>query len=470
MVGQMTKEKIPRNVIASIFATGILSFSGVIIETSMNIAFPTLMKEFNLTTSTVQWLTSIYLLTISIIVPLSANLKANFKIKHLFITANLFYLGGLIIGACAPNFEVLLLGRVVEGLGTGIALPLMFNIIMEQVPRSRIGMMMGVGNMITGIAPALGPTFGGMIVTHLGWRWIFYVMIPFILLSLILGVSGIKQKSSLRKIKFDYLSIVLIAIFFVGMILGFSNLSTGDYWRIDCFGAILISFIALGLLIYRSSKINDPVLDLRLFKNKFFTAHALAFFLIQIISLGNAFLLPNYIQLVNRNSALIAGLVVLPAGFAGAILAPIGGNLLDKYGARKPILIGSCFMLLELVVFTLFTQHLSNFCILVIYMAYMGGMGMVMGCVMTTALNYLEKDTVTQGNAILNTLQEFAGAVGTATTAAFVAFAQREAGAKSVKATIYGTHMAYIFLLVLVIIVITLFLKFTQRTKKTKAK
>ena len=264
MVGQMTKEKIPGNVIASIFATGILSFSGVIIETSMNIAFPTLMKEFNLTTSMVQWLTSIYLLTISIIVPLSANLKANFKIKHLFITANLFYLGGLIIGACAPNFEVLLLGRVVEGLGTGIALPLMFNIIMEQVPKSRIGMMMGVGNMITGIAPALGPTFGGMVVTHLGWRWIFYVMIPFILLSLILGVSGIKQKSSLRKIKFDYLSIVLIAIFFVGMILGFSNLSTGDYWRIDCFGAILISLIALGLLIYRSSKINDPVLDLSL--------------------------------------------------------------------------------------------------------------------------------------------------------------------------------------------------------------
>lgn len=470
MVGQMTKEKMPRNVIASIFATGILSFSGVIIETSMNIAFPTLMKEFNLTTSTVQWLTSIYLLTISIIVPLSANLKANFKIKHLFITANLFYLGGLIIGACAPNFEVLLLGRVVEGLGTGIALPLMFNIIMEQVPKSRIGMMMGVGNMITGIAPALGPTFGGMVVTHLGWRWIFYVMIPFILLSLILGVSGIKQKSSLRKIKFDYLSIVLIAIFFVGMILGFSNLSTGDYWRIDCFGAILISFIALGLLIYRSNKINDPVLDLKLFKNKFFAAHALAFFLIQIISLGNAFLLPNYIQLVNRNSALIAGLVVLPAGFAGAILAPIGGNLLDKYGARKPILIGSCFMLLELVVFTLFTQYLSNFCILIIYMAYMGGMGMVMGCVMTTALNYLEKDTVTQGNAILNTLQEFAGAVGTATTAAFVAFAQREAGSKSVKATIYGTHMAYIFLLVLVIIVITLFLKFTQTIKKTKAK
>lgn len=461
----MVKEKIPKHVLAAIFATGILSFSGVIIETSMNIAFPTLMKEFNLTTNTVQWLTSIYLLTISIIVPLSANLKTRFKTKSLFIIANLLYLSGLIIGACAPNFEFLLLGRIVEGLGTGIALPLMFNIIMEQVPKSRVGVMMGVGNMITGIAPALGPTFGGLVVTHLGWRWIFYIMIPFILISLVLGIVGIKQKSELREVKFDLLSIVLIAVFFIGMILGFSNLSTGNYLALDCLGTILIALISLGLLIYRSRKINDPILDLSLFKNKFFAAHAVGFFLIQIISLGNAFLLPNYIQLVNGNSALIAGLVVLPAGFAGAFLAPFGGSLLDRYGARRPILIGSSFMLLELLIFTIFTSRLSNLLILFVYIFYMGGMGMMMGCVMTDALDNLEKSEVTQGNAILNTLQEFAGAVGTSTTAAFVAFAQRNAGSKGAIPTAHGTHLAYIFLLVLVLIIIAIFLKFTQANK-----
>ena len=462
----MTKEKIPKHVLAAIFATGILSFSGVIIETSMNIAFPTLMKEFNLATNTVQWLTSIYLLTISIIVPLSANLKAHFKTKKLFITANLLYLSGLIIGACAPNFEFLLLGRIVEGLGTGIALPLMFNIIMEQVPKSRVGVMMGIGNMITGIAPALGPTFGGLVVTHLGWRWIFYIMIPFILISLVLGIGGIRQKSQLREVKFDLLSMLLIAIFFIGMILGFSNLSTGNYFTFNCLGAILIALVSLGLLVYRSHRINDPVLDLNLFKNKFFFSFAIGFFLIQIISLGNAFLLPNYIQLVNGDSALIAGLVVLPAGFAGAFLAPFGGSLLDRYGARKPILIGSSFMLLELLIFTIFTSNLSNLLILFIYIFYMGGMGMMMGCVMTDALDHLEKSEVTQGNAILNTLQEFAGAVGTSTTAAFVAFAQRKTGSKGAIPTAHGTHLAYIFLLVLVLIIIAIFMKYTQVRNK----
>ncbi|MDK6500495.1 MFS transporter [Lactobacillus gasseri] len=397
---------------------------------------------------------------------LSANLKAHFKTKKLFITANLLYLSGLIIGACAPNFEFLLLGRIVEGLGTGIALPLMFNIIMEQVPKSRVGVMRGIGNMITGIAPALGPTFGGLVVTHLGWRWIFYIMIPFILISLVLGIGGIRQKSQLREVKFDLLSMLLIAIFFIGMILGFSNLSTGNYFAFNCLGAILIALVSLGLLVYRSNRINDPVLDLNLFKNKFFAAHAIGFFLIQIISLGNAFLLPNYIQLVNGDSALIAGLVVLPAGFAGAFLAPFGGSLLDRYGARKPILIGSSFMLLELLIFTIFTSNLSNLLILFIYIFYMGGMGMMMGCVMTDALDHLEKSEVTQGNAILNTLQEFAGAVGTSTTAAFVAFAQRKAGSKGAIPTAHGTHLAYIFLLVLVLIIIAIFMKYTQVRNK----
>lgn len=119
-------------------------------------------------------------------------------------------------------------------------------------------------------------------------------------------------------------------------------------------------------------------------------------------------------------------------------------------------------MLLELLIFTIFTNHLNN---LLILFVYMGGMGMMMGCVMTDALDHLEKSKVTQGNAILNTLQEFAGAVGTSTTAAFVAFAQRNAGSKGAILTAHGTHLAYVFLLVLVLIIIAIFLKFTQANK-----
>lgn len=193
-------QKIDRHVIAAVLATGLMSFCGVIVETSMNITFPTLMTDFKVDTGTVQWMTSIYLLLVPVIVPLSAFFKATIKTKILFLTAISLFIGGIVIDALAGNFFWLLVGRAIQGIGTGISLPLMFNIILEQVPQSKIGMMMGLGNLITGIAPALGPTFGGIVVDQLGWRWVFYLLLPLLLISLGLGVWGIRQGSALNRI------------------------------------------------------------------------------------------------------------------------------------------------------------------------------------------------------------------------------------------------------------------------------
>ena len=167
---QANPNQIPPKVFGAIIATGLMSFCGVIIETSMNITFPTLMREFSITTSTVQWMTTIYLLIVAVIIPLSAILKESFTLKKLFGTAITLFICGVIVDMLAPRFGFLLLGRALQGCGTGIALPLMFNIILEQVPPAKTGVMMGFGNLSTGIAPALGPTFGGIVVNSLGWR------------------------------------------------------------------------------------------------------------------------------------------------------------------------------------------------------------------------------------------------------------------------------------------------------------
>lgn len=137
-------EKISSKVVAAIVATGLMSFCEVIVETAMNVTFPILMREFSITTNQVQWMTSIYLLLVAIIVPLSAILKSSYRTKTLFTVASLFFMGGIIIDALAPSFWLFLVGRAIQGIGTGIALPLMFNIIMEQVSTSRIGFMMGI--------------------------------------------------------------------------------------------------------------------------------------------------------------------------------------------------------------------------------------------------------------------------------------------------------------------------------------
>ncbi|WP_201331345.1 MFS transporter, partial [Lactobacillus nasalidis] len=338
-------EKISKKVYAAILATGLMSFSGVLVETAMNVAFPTLMKQFGLATNTVQWMTSIYLLVISVIVPLSAVLKSSFKTKQLFVTANLLFFTGLLLDGLAPNFAILLLGRGIQGLGTGIALPLMFNIILEQVPAERIGIMMGFGNLITGVAPALGPTFGGLIINSLGWRYVFFFLMPLIILSLILGLYGIQQKSKIVKIKPDFLSIIFIAVLFGGVIYGFSNLSSSKLQ--SNLLPIFIGLCALGFLLGRSKKLDQPILHFEILKNKSFSVHLLGFLLMQLCSLGNAFLLPNYVQLVNGGTATLAGLVTMPAGIIGAAMSVVGGRLYDAKGARLPMITGVSLMAVE---------------------------------------------------------------------------------------------------------------------------
>lgn len=455
-----SSDKIPAKVFAAIVATGLMSFCGVIVETSMNIAFPTLMREFGVPTNVISWMTSIYLLAISIIVPISAILKSSYKTKNLFLTANVLFLLGLIVDAIAPSFVFLLLGRVIQGIATGIALPLMFNIILEQVPKSKIGTMMGVGNLITGAAPALGPTFGGIIINNLGWRWVFYLLIPFIIISLLLGLWGIQQKSELVKQKIDVPSFLLIAIFFSGAIYGFSNLSSGNILEIVL--PLIFVVIAAILLVRRTKSLEHPLLKLDLLKNKYFAATVLGFFLIQMISLGNAFLLPNYIQLTNNSTAMTAGLLVLPAGAVGAIMGPIGGNLLDKHGARNVTLAGFYLMISELAIFAIFSRNMSNIFIMLVYILYMGGMGMILGNVMTYALSRIDKKWVTQGNAILSTVQQFAGAVGTSVTSAIVAVSQNAFHSKAGMPTAIGTQHAFIFLLIVAIIIWALFFKYVK--------
>ncbi|WP_318531351.1 MFS transporter [Levilactobacillus suantsaii] len=194
-------DRISPRVIGAVLATGLMSLSGVIVETAMNITFPTLMREFDITTGTVQWMTTLYLLIVACIVPISSYLKRRFPMKGLFVTANLLFIAGIIVDACAPSFAFLLTGRAIQAFGTGIALPLMFNIILEQVPLSRLGLMTGVGTLVTAIGPAIGPTYGGILITALNWRYIFWILVPFLVVAFFVGVNTIRQVTPTRTVR-----------------------------------------------------------------------------------------------------------------------------------------------------------------------------------------------------------------------------------------------------------------------------
>ncbi|WEV46927.1 MFS transporter [Bifidobacterium sp. ESL0690] len=443
--------KIPGKVFGAIIAAGLLSLSGVTVETAMNVTFPTLMKEFGINTETVQWVTTANLLTIAIVVPLSAMLKARFRTKSLFIVANLSFLAGLILEIVTPNFPLLVTGRVIQGIGAGIALPLMFNIILETVPPQRIGLMMGFGTLLTAVAPAIGPTFGGIVVSNTSWRVIFACLLPVVLISLGLGIACIEQKSKIRNVNFDILSIALIAITFAGLIFGFSSMTTKPILSIQVGGTIVVGIIALVIFCMRQLKIESPIIDIRTLKNLRFSGFVIAFFLLQAISLALSFVLPNYLQLTDHRSALVAGLTVLPGAALGAVLALLGGRVYDAVGPKPPLILGGLCAVIAMTCFFGFGHHLSSGAAAAIYVLYMFGIGLSSGNIMTTGLSHLNAHEQSMGNAIFNTAQQFAGAVGTSVAAATLAAGQA-ATSNIALGTANGATMAFGVLLVALII------------------
>lgn len=179
----------------SILAAGLLSFSGVVVETAMNVTFPTLMREFSVDTATVQWITTGYLPVLAVMIPTLSYLKHRFPMKKLFLTACLCFIMGTVLAGIGAAFAMVLGGRLLQGLGTGIALPLMFNIVMEQAPLPRIGTMMGAAMLVTALAPAVGPSLGGYIVFAFGWRMIFWALLPVLVFSAVVGSLAIRQSS-----------------------------------------------------------------------------------------------------------------------------------------------------------------------------------------------------------------------------------------------------------------------------------
>ncbi|WP_211089648.1 DHA2 family efflux MFS transporter permease subunit [Levilactobacillus tujiorum] len=444
----MATEKIEPRVVGAVVATGLMSLSGVIIETAMNVTFPTLMKQFGVTTGTVQWMTTLYLLIVACIVPISSYLKRRFKMKQLFVTANLLFIAGVLIDALAPTFSWLLLGRVVQAIGTGIALPLMFNIILEQVPLSRIGMMTGVGTLITAVGPAIGPTYGGILVTNFNWRYIFWILLPFLVISFFVGVKTVRQVTPTVHERFDLLSMLTIVATFAGLICGFSSLGSQPFFSWAVLGAWIVGVLGLIGFIWRSRRVAQPLIKLAAVENGAFAWHLLAFFLIQTTALGLSFILPNYLQLVDHQTAFVAGLVVLPGAVIGAAFSPIGGQILDRFGAHKPILLGLSLMTVSLIVMTVFAHHLAALTVLGLYIIYMVGIGVAFGNVMTAGIKQLSADLKADGNALMNAMQQFAGALGTAIVSMIISTSQASGQGSVMTKTAIGSQWA---LLVLVI-------------------
>ena len=424
------EEKLTMKQLLAILAAGLFSFCGVLIETATNITFPTLMNEFHISTSLVQWMTTGNLLMMGIMIPISSYLKRRFQTKKLFLIAGFLFSIGLIVDVFAQQFTLLLIGRFIQGAGVGIALPMMYNIILEESPERLLGLMMGCGSFVTAAAPAIGPTFGGIMTQYFTWRYIFICVLPVIVLA----------------------SFIAVALAFVSLIMGFSNLNQIVDDLVFVLGCFIIGIISLYYFTKRQLHIKNSLIRIEIFNHKGFTFHTLAIMFLQMTTLGYGLLLPTFVQIVLKQSATDAGVVLLPGAIVGAVFAPIGGLILDRLGAKKPIVLGLCCSFIATFCFLFFFKNLTYQLCMMLYFIYSLGIGLIVGNTMTCAMSYLPINLQADGNAVLQTLMQLSGGIGTSITAAILAFVQQ--GINLYDGTNRGALFVLIFLMFNINIVI----------------
>ena len=433
--------------VMSIVATGIMSFSGVCVETAMNVTFPTLMREFSVDTATVQWMTTAYLLVLAAVVPVSGYLNRRFRTRRIFCFAMAFYIAGIVCGMTAQVFGALLLGRVLEGIGTGVALPLMFNIITEQAPLENLGFMMGVGSLVTAVAPAVGPSVGGWLAETFGWRAIFAALLPLLVVAFALGMGSIRQSHEVAREPLDVCGWASLAASFACLVFAIDE-GANVGWTSPVILALFVAFLVLiGLFVVRERSCGHPLIHLAIFRERGYVLGLGVIVCMQFAIMGLSFLLPNAAQLVLGKNQFEAGTTLLWGCILGAALAPVSGRILDQLGARLPVVGGEACALVAVTLMCVLARDFSVGLMAGIYVVFALGQGLMYGTNMTCALGFLPTGVKADGNAMFTTLQQLSGAVGTSVTAAVVNAAQAGAAADGMAAaTLAGTQAALVVL------------------------
>lgn len=390
------------------------TFCTVLNQTLLATAFPTLMKEFDISASTVQWLTTGFLLVNGIMIPVSAWLINSFSSKKLYISAMTTFLIGTIICFLAQNFSVLLIGRLIQAIGVGLSMPLLQNIMLTIFPPEKRGSAMGMAGIVIGLAPALGPTLSGWIIDHYSWRDLFGMVIPIVILVLVLALFFMKSVIELTHPKIDTISAILSTIGFGSLLYGFSSVGDKGWLSKEVLGFLIIGIIFIFLFSKRQLKIEHPFLELRVFKSKIFTIAAVLAGVTNMAMIGAEMVLPLYIQNIRGESAFHSGLMLLPGALVMGLMMPITGAIFDKRGARKLAITGMFILTSATLPFAFLISKTSVIVIVVLYAIRMFGISMVMMPVTTSGMNALPAHLISHGTAVNNTFRQVASSIGTA--------------------------------------------------------
>lgn len=403
---------VKRNGILIVMLMG--AFVTILNQTLMNVALPSIMRDFGITASQGQWLSTGFMLVNGVMIPMTAFLIERFTTRQLYLFAMVTFAIGTAVGGFATDYTMLIAGRMVQAVGAGIVMPLLTVVVLNLFPMERRGRAMGLIGLAMNFAPAIGPTLSGWIVQQYDWRNLFFIIIPFAILDIVVAIFLLKNVGKRTFPKLDILGVIMSTVGFGSLLLGFSN--AGDHawltWKVA--GFIILGLVVLGLFIRYQTSSKAPLLNFRVFKNPTFALTTSISFFVVMGLFGGMLLLPIFLQTVRGFSPLESGLVLLPGALVTAILSPVTGILFDRFGAKYLSLVGLVIMAVATFMFTSLDESTTLTYIIIIQTIRSAGMAMVMMPLQTAALNSLPLNLASHGSAMFNTMRQVAGSIGTA--------------------------------------------------------
>ncbi|WP_125573724.1 MDR family MFS transporter [Levilactobacillus huananensis] len=390
------------------------TFCTVLNQTILTTAFPTLMKTFDVTTSTVQWLTTGFLLVNGIMIPISAWLLTTFSSKWLYISAMSTFLIGTITCWSAVNFPMLLTGRLIQAVGVGVSMPLLQTMMLTIFPANKRGTAMGLAGIVIGLAPAIGPTLSGWVIDNWTWRDLFGMIIPIVAIVILASFWIMRSVLETHKSPLDVLSAILSTIGFGSMLYGFSSVGDDGWGSFTVLSTLIIGFVFVGLFVWRQLVMDDPFLNFRVYKSKEFTIAAILSSVVNMAMVGVEMVIPLYLQMVKGMSAFHSGLTLLAGALMMGIMSPITGRAFDRFGAKHLATLGMFLLTIGTLPFVWITKDTSTIYIVVLYAIRMFGIAMVMMPSTTAGMNALPANMISHGTAVNNTQRQVASSVGTA--------------------------------------------------------
>ncbi len=437
-----------------IVAAALLSTAQSVVTTGL----AGIMSDFQITSTTVQWIYSSFLLVLGVMIPISAFIIRRFKVKNILIGSLLLFLLGSLLSVFSPNIYVLILSRVIQAIGAGILLPITQIVLFKVIPEEKWQVYMGLFGFIIGIAPAIAPTLGGYIIDSIGWRSIFVIFSILTVILILLSLVVVKLEFDTEEYPLDFSSLVLCVLACVGIMLGFSNIAANGFDFVYVILPIIIGVVTLILFVRRQFNIKTPLLDLHVLKNKYFFYGTLFSALLYFTMCGLNVIMPLFVQSVAYHSATTSGLILLPATLVMIVFNFIGPLLATKIGVRK-VLIASCiFSIVGYLLMMTYTPESSVVYMIITQIVRSIGAGLGLMPAVTWTISAVSGD-VEDASAINNTVRQIIGAIGSAVAVVLMAvFAGGNVAHNQISVQAFGwTSLVMSILAIISLVIVIIF-------------